>query len=220
MNLIVTTEYKGHPVINGDYGEYRYNKRHLANNLELIENMTQRHNKVYSYRMDLRMPQGIQLDKTPKQVACAFMNAYCKKLARQKIDSEYIMKMEKDKGVGAEGAEHFHIQMFVDGGKRKDHGKLVEEGEKLLSTQLGLPKDNNGLIDYNNQGSKKFESKGKKLKNGIMIRRNSDKFEEQLDKCFRQSTYLCKQKQSDQVESNERKVFYSKFRNGKSRSSK
>jgi hypothetical protein len=211
-DLKVTTEYKGHPVINGDYGEYRYNKRHLANNLELMERMTKRHNKVYSYRMDLRMPHGVKLDKTPKQVACNFMNAYCKKLARQKVDSEYIMKMEKDKGVGAEGAEHFHIQMFVDGGKRMDHGKLTAEGEKLLATQIGLPEDNNGLLDYTNQGNGK--------KNGIMIRRNSDKFEEQFDKCYKQMSYLAKQKPSDQVKSNERKVFYSKFRNGKSRRSK
>lgn len=187
-----------------------------------MENMTQRHNKVYSFRMDLRMPKDVKLDKTPKQVACAFMSAYCKKLARQKIDSEYIMKMEKDRGVESEGSEHFHVQMFIDGGKRKGHRNLVEQGEKLLATQLGLPKDNNGLLDYQNQDGKKsanMESE-EKLKNGFMIRRNSNKFDEQFDKCFKQASYLSKQKETDRVKSSERKVFYSNFRNGKSRSSK
>ena len=135
------------------------------------------------------------------------MSAYCKKLARQKVDSEYIMKMEKHK-TGAEVTETFHIQMFVDGRKRKDHGKLLAEGEKLLATQLGLPKENNGLLDSENQGSAK--------KNGIMIRRNSDKFDEQFDKCYKQASNLAKQTPTDQIESKERKVFYSNFRNGKS----
>lgn len=211
MSLKVTAEYKGHPVITGDYGEFQYNQRHLANNLELMKNMTERHNKVYSFRMDLRMPRDVKLDKTPKQVACKFMSAYCKKLARQKVDSEYIMKMEKEKNE-SDGSEHFHVQMFIDGNKKKNHGKLVEEGEKLLAMQLGLSEDNNGLLDYTNQGNGK--------KNGIMIRRNSDDFEDQFDKCYKQASYLAKQKPSDKVKSSERKVFYSKFRNGKSRSSK
>jgi len=211
-NLKITGEFKGYPVIAGKYSEYQYNQRHLANNLELMEKMTQRHNKVYSYRMDLRIPQGVKLDKSPKQIACNFMSAFTKKLARQKIDSEYIMKMEKEKDE-SDGAEHFHVQMFIDGNKKKNHGKLVEKGEKLLAKQLGLSKENNGLLDYKNQG-------GKKQKNGIMIRRNSDKFQENFDKCYKQASYLCKQKPSDKVESKERKVFYSKFRNGKSRSSK
>lgn len=223
-DLIITAKYKGHPLITGDYSEYQYNQRHLANNLELMENMTQRHNKVYSFRMDLRMGENVKLDKSPKQVACNFMSAFSKKLTRQKIDSEYIMKMEKEKNE-SDGSEHFHAQIFVDGNRVKSHAKLVTEGEKLLATQLGLPKDNNGLIDYKNQGQgKKSESKEpsqkKQMQNGIMIRRNSDKFEEQFDKCFKQASYLCKRKPSDKVKSNERKVFYSKFRNGKSRSSK
>ena len=211
-DLKVTAEYKGHPVVTGDSSEYQYNQRHLANNLELMENITQRHNKVYSFRMDLRIPEDVKLDKTPKQVACKFMSAYCKKLARQKIDSEYIMKMENDNDPGAEGAEHFQIQCFLDGNRVRDHETLVTEGEKLLATQLGLPEDNNGLLDYNNQGQGQ--------KNGIMIRRNSDKFEEQFDACYKQASHLSRQKPSDQTKSNERKVFYSNFRNGKSRTSK
>lgn len=220
-NLKVTAEYKGHPVITGDHGEYQYNERHLANNLELMENMTQRHNKVYSFRMDLRMGESGKRDKTPKQIASKFMSAFTKKLARQKVDSEYIMKMEKEKDE-SDGAEHFHIQCFLDGNRVKDHGKLVEAGEELLAVQLGLPKANNGLLDYKNQGGKSSEGtdSAPKKKNGIMIRRNSDNFEEQFDKCFKQASYLSKRKPTDKVASNERKVFYSKFRNGKSRSSK
>ena len=67
-DLKMTADYRGHPVISGDHSECQYNKRHLANNLELMENMTKRHNKVYSYRMNLKMPQGVKLDKPPKQV--------------------------------------------------------------------------------------------------------------------------------------------------------
>ncbi len=212
-NLKVTAEYKGHPVISGAHEEYQYNKRHLANNLELMENMTQRHNKVYSYQMDLRVPKNVALNKTPKQVACSFMSAYCKKLARQKIDSEYIMKMEQENNE-SEAPEHFCVQMFVDGSKVKDPGELITKGKKLLADQLGLPQDNNDLLK-SSEGTEAVQKK-----NGIMIRRNSDKFVEQFDTCFKQASSLSKQKPSDQVKSRERKVFYSKFRNCKSRSSK
>jgi len=213
-NLKVTAEYKGHPIVSEEPGEYQYNERHLANNLELMENMTQRHNKVFSYRMDLRMPKDVKLDKAPKQIAQNFMSTYCKKLARQKIDSEYIVKVERET---SSDSPHFSIQMFVDGNKVKDHDELITKGEKLLADQLGLTQSAKGILSHPHQISKETEPAQTKT-NGIMIRRNSDHFEEQFDKCFKQASSLSKQKSSDQVKSGERKVFYSRFRNAKSRS--
>jgi hypothetical protein len=117
------------------------------------------------------------------------------------------MKMEQESSSNS----HFHIQMFSDGNKIKDHKSVVGAGEKLLAYQLGLSDGNHGLIQYSSPSSHK---------NGIMLRMNSPKFQENLDRCFKQTSYLAKQKPSDQVDSNERKIFYSNFRNNKSRASR
>ena len=159
-DLKITAEYKGHPIITGKQMEYAYNQRHLKNNLELMESMVERHNKVYSFRMDLRMPQNTELQSTPKEIARKFMSAFCKKNARNKIDTEYVMKMERE----TSDNEHFHIHTFVNGSKIQNHKKMVEYGEQLLASQLGLPKENNGLIEYSQIGKDCDE------KNGIMIR--------------------------------------------------
>ena len=50
--------YKNHPVITGDIKKYQFNPCHLDNNLKLLDSYIQRHNKVYSWRMDLRLPDG------------------------------------------------------------------------------------------------------------------------------------------------------------------
>jgi hypothetical protein len=224
----VTAEYKGHPVLVGEHTEFAYNEKHLENNLQLMKSITDRHNKVYSWRMDLRMPDEVELDKPPKQVACNFMSSFCKKLARRKIDSEYIMKMEKETSEN----EHFHIQMFVNGSKVKDHKEIVEEGEALLAKQLGLPEPNNGLLEYKNIGKKKKsqdhntqeynqeDEKKKGKRNGIKLYRNLPSFEKNFDRCFKEGSYLAKQRPTDKVDPDERKVCYSLFRNKRSRSSK
>lgn len=46
----IETEYKGHPVLIGDHKDFRYNEKHLKNNLELMEAAVKRHNKVLSHR--------------------------------------------------------------------------------------------------------------------------------------------------------------------------
>lgn len=209
-DLIVSAEFKGHPITVGEQVEFAYNQRHLANNLELMETMLKRHNKIYSFRLGLNMPQGVELNRSPKEIATKFLSVFCRKMARNKVDSEYIMKMEKEKSENP----HFHIQMFVNGSKIQNHKKMVEDGERLLAAQLGLAAENNGLLDFNNQGKKA------KKKNGIMIRRNSDNYKQQFDQVFKQASYVAKQTPTDQINSKERKVFYSRFRNGKSRSSK
>jgi hypothetical protein len=97
--------------------------------------------------------------------------------------------------------------MFADGNKIKDHKNVVEAGEKLLAHQLGLEDGNHGLIQYSSPSSHK---------NGIMLRRNSPKFQENLDRFFKQASYLAKQKTSDKIDSSERKIFYSNFRSNRS----
>ncbi len=209
---IVTTQYKGHPIIAGEYTEFKYNQHHLENNLQLLECATSRHNKVYSWRMDIRLPQDKDIQKCPNEFIKRFMGSYTKKLARKKLDPDYAVKMERE----TSDVPHFHVQMVTDGNKAKDYRKQIEVAEELLAEQLNLqPDEVKGLIDRCNK-----DKNGKPVKNGIMIRRGSSYFAKQFDEVHQQMSYLAKSKDSDMVPSEKRKVSYSRFRRSKCRSSK
>ncbi len=211
-NIIITGEYKGHPIITGEFTEYKYNPHHLQNNLQLLEAATSRHNKVLSWRMDIRFPQGKDIQKRPNEFIKSFMSSYTKNLARKKLDPDYAVKMERETSKNP----HFHIQMVTNGNKVKDYRKQIEVAEGLLAEQLNLqPDEAKGLIDKCNRGKD-----GKPVKNGIMIRRGSPDFDKQFDAVHKQMSYLAKSKDSDNIPSEERKVMYSRFRREKCRSSK
>jgi Inovirus Gp2 len=202
-NNLITANHRGHPIIAGEFTEYKYNHRHLDNNLQLLEAATSRHNKVYSWRMDIRLPQSKDIQKHPKRFIRSFMSAYTKKLSRRKCDPDYAVKMERD----SSSNPHFHIQMITDGNKVKDYRPQVELAEGLLAEQLDLqPDEVEGLIDKCNG-----------TKNGIMIRRNSPNFDKQFDEVHKQMSYLAKDKDNDAIPTEERKIMYSRFRRDKCR---
>jgi len=188
--------YKGHPVITGDIKKYQFNPGHLDNNLKLLEAYSQRHNKVYSWRMDLRLPDG-EAKENPKKFIGSFMNSYTNNLSRKHLDPEYVVKMEQE----SSDSPHFHCQMLTDGNRTKDYRPHIETAESILAVQLNLPREKvKGLIDCCNGE-----------KNGIMIRRNSPAYQEQFDECYRQMSYLAKDKSNDAIPSDVRKIFYSRY---------
>ncbi len=226
-----TAEYEGHPVIVGDYTEFSYNEKYLKKNLEMMEAAVNRHNKVLSYRLDIRMPEvedKAKIKKTPKKFIKDFMSSYTNKLARMKLDPDYVVKMEQK----TSEHPHFHAQILVDGNKKMDHKDLAVMGERLIEEQLkmalgaakgliqyGRPKpkeDKEHNTDNNSQGQEMVLHK----KGRYMIRRNSPHFQKQFDACFKDSTYLAKHDPEDIIPSGTRKVCYSRYKRDKCRSSK
>ena len=57
-----------------------------------MKSATERHNKIYSYRMDLRLPQDKNVED-PKQFIRKFMSSYTNNLSRKKLDPDYVVKM-------------------------------------------------------------------------------------------------------------------------------
>lgn len=222
----VTAEYEGHPVLVGKYKQFSYNEHHLKNNLQLLESCVKRHNKVFSWRMDIRLPQDhekVKVEKSPRKFIKDFLNSYTNNLARRKLDPDYVVKMEQESSENP----HFHAQFFVDGNKAKDQKELCEMGEALLEKQLGMEEGTaGGLIDYTakpsgnkkqninleeNEQQKEEEWKTRR-KNSYMIRRGSPKFEEQFDACYERSSYLAQDKVNDIIPSDQRKIFYSRYK--------
>ena len=220
----VTAEYEGHPVIVGKYTQFPYNEHHLKNNLEMMESAVKRHNKIFSYRMDIRMPEDddkAKIKKPPKKFIKDFLNSYTNKLARKGLDPDYVVKMEQK----TSEHPHFHVQMFVDGNKKMDHKDLALMGETLIEEQLDMtPTSANGLIEYKFKKKKQDDQEAEEpveneinKKASYMIRRGSPHFQEQFDACFRQMSYLAKQDPNDIIPSDTRKVFYSRFKRKKCR---
>ena len=202
ITLEPQAKYKGHSVITGDIKAYQFNPSHLDNNLKLMEAYSQRHNKVYSWRMDLRLPDGKQ-HENPKGFISSFMNSYTNNLSRKHLDPEYAVKMEQQSSENP----HFHCQILADGNKTKDYRSHIEKAESILAAQLDIPMEKvKGLIDCCNGE-----------KNGIMIRRNSPAFQDQFDECYKQMSYLAKEKSDDVIPSDVRKVFYSRYNKKKAR---
>ena len=208
-NLTVTATYKGHPVITGETTNFQYNQRHLENNLNLLETMVERHNKVLTFRMDIRLPQESTVNN-PTRVISSFMSSFTNNLSRKKLDPGYVVKMEQQ----ISGNPHFHCQILVDGNKVKDYRPLVKTAESLLAKQLKLSQEDvQGLIHYCGKNQN-----GNPIKNGTMIRRNSTDYQDQFDAVYQQMSYLAKQKPGDAIPSSVRKVFYSRDKRKRSRS--
>ena len=203
----VTTEYKGHPVMTREFIQHPYNEEHLKKNLELMDAAVKRHNKVFSWRMDIHMPVSndkVKVKKAPREFIKEFLSCYTNKLARMGLDPDYVVKMEQK----SSGNPHFHAQFLADGNKVKDHKHLALMGEELIERQLKMDQgDGKGLIHYNS-GSK----------DSYMIRRNSPCYNEQFDACFKRMSYLAKQDPDDKIPSSERKISYSRYNRKKCRS--
>jgi hypothetical protein len=227
----VTAEYKGHPVLTGKFKEFSYNEHHLKNNLELIESCVNRHNKVFSWRMDIRFPKDhvkVKVEKSPRKFIKDFLNSYTNNLARRELDPDYVVKMEQK----TSEHPHFHAQFLVNGNKVKDQKELCEMGEKLLEKQLGMREgDSAGLINYTSKPPKKKKSdttpeearrqeeeeRKARKQNSYMIRRGSPKFEEKFDACYKRMSYLANDKKDDIIPSDQRKIFYSRYKRKKCR---
>jgi protein GP2 len=202
-NLTTASTFKGHPVITGNTKQFTYNKTHLDNNLKLLETSTSRHNKIYSWRMDIRLPKNKPIDN-PGKTFSKLMSAFTKKLSRQGLDPAYAAKMEQTKST----TPHLHLQMLINGNKVKDHKEIIEMGEELLSQQLNLmPEESAGLIHYCD------DKDNKRPKNGTIINRNSPNFQKQFDSCYKEMSYLAKQTDQDKIPPNTRKMFYSRINN-------
>lgn len=224
--VTVTAEYEGHPVIVGDHTMFRYNEKHLNNNLELLESCVDRHNKVFAWKMDVRMPKDknkVKVEKEPNKFISDFMSAYTNKLAREGLDPDYVVKMEQK----TSEQRHFHTFLLVDGNKVKDQEKYCRMGERLIEKQLGMEDGAaDGLIDFTDK-SKQKKLKGckdreqaelkERRKHSYMIRRDSPSFQEQFDACYRRMSYLAKDDVNDIIPSSERKVFYSRYNRKKCR---
>jgi hypothetical protein len=187
--------YEGHP-INTDKEKRGCNKKILEKSLALFDHAINKHNKIFYMRMDVRFPENkenINTDNNQKENINtdnnqfeSFMNSFTKNLKSKKYDPKYLWVREQSR----EKHQHYHLSLLLNGNITQNITNHIKTAEKLWAKRLEIEIDNNknnGLIEDCTEGRN-----GNKQQNGIMIKRNSDDFNEAFDKCFEWNSYLAK----------------------------
>ncbi len=145
-----------------------------------IKDMIEKHSKVMVVRFDIRYPdnENIKSDNTD---IYKFTYNLKRSLNREKIegghnvDARIIHVEEKNTSLNP----HHHFAVLVNGNAKNKYYPIVEKANKIWKKTLNTDQD--GLVDFCN-----------KIENGIMIDRNDDNRERDLDKAFFQLSYLAK----------------------------
>lgn len=146
-----------------------------------LEDMTNKHSKVMQVRFDLHYPQDNSV--TPnKQHLHDFNYNLQRKLNREqhvgghKVDSRLITVTEQH------NSEHPHIHgvLLVNANVKRKYLPIMEQVERIWKLALGT--DAQGLVDHCNRSGK----------NGIIIDRNKEDFEDKKKQCSHQGSYLAK----------------------------
>ncbi len=153
-------------------------ERHHAH----MKDMTEKHSKVMQVRFDLRYPQDGSVIPNSKQLQ-DFNYNLTRKLSREKsvgghaVDPRIINVKEQH---GDNSHPHIHSVILVNGNAKQNYMGLLKQVERTWAS--AIKSTANGLVDHCNRNGA----------NGLMINRNSDDFQSQLNACSYQASYLAK----------------------------
>ena len=176
--------YKGHPILTGEKGEFNCYKPILNKLDSTFNDMTERHNKVMFMRMDVRFPKDSDYPEDNKLFS-KFITTWNRNLRRNGMDSRTVWVRERSR----EKHQHYHCVALMDGNKTQSIVPHVEKAERLWGNTLGISKENaKGLINTCPRSRE-----GEEQRNGVILRRDDPSYKEKFDDCFRWSSYLAKQ---------------------------
>lgn len=154
------------------------------------EDMTKRHSRVLSTRLDIHSPADtdsvLSGDDIRRVVENTKRNIVKKaqKSSRAKPDIAYIWAQEQ---TSPDKDPHYHLQFLCNGNAIKNGYTFKEELDRQVERRMGKK----GLVHFSesNDGSSTDYFKGKA---GLMIDRSSPYFEEQKAAVVKQGSYLAK----------------------------
>ncbi len=149
-----------------------------------MEDMVLKHSKVMQVRFDLRYPHDGSVTPDNKHLQ-DFNYNLTRKLHREKpigghaVDPRIINVKEQH---GDNQHPHIHNVLLVNGNAKQNPLGVLKQVEKMWAT--AIKSDAPGLVDYCDKNGA----------NGLMVNRNSDNFQEQLEACSYQASYLAKER--------------------------
>lgn len=146
----------------------------------LLKHTTQKHNKVFCLRMDLRYPKGFRPLKNNMHLVL-FMAKFRKHFKRMGYDPYYLWVREQSR----EKHQHYHLMILVDGNKNQHDYRLLKMAEKFWASTINSYQG--GLVDHCNR-----DRSGRPQTNSYMLNRNAPDFQEVYNSCFHRCSYLAK----------------------------
>lgn len=201
--ITLETNYKGHPIMFGTRKSRQgFHQEILDNNLDIMLEATERHNKILAGRFDVRFPQDVD---DVAEVNKKFIASYVKRLKRDGLDPRYAWAREQTE---EDARPHFHYMLLLDGSKTRDFSGALSKAEKALSGVIDAPAT--GLIHHCDKSSE-----GWPCRNAIMLRRGEPDFRAEFDEFYRRASYLAKVESKKNAPTGERQFGGSKKRKPK-----
>lgn len=179
--------YRGYPINTGKDKNLPCSTKCLDQLVDTVEHMSENHSKVLAVRADIHSELDSEKVLTRRDVTRAIENTKRNinsklKDSKNKPDIKFITTTEQ---TSPEANPHFHVMAFANGNAIQNGYSIFSELNKQVKNKLDT--NNDGLVHFS-------ESNGQK---GIMIDRNSDDFEQQMNNAVYAGSYLAKTKSKE-----------------------
>lgn len=179
MRKISSETYRGYPVNTGTNHDFSCNKMTLDQFIDIQEYMTKKHSRVLVTRLDIRTPIGstVSLREKMPRILETTKRGLNRVRGKNSVYMHHVWTAEKKE---AEGSEHVHLALLVNGNAIQNGYRLMSAVEEAVERHI--PEANKGLVEF-------CESNGKA---GILIDRNSPDFDKKCNQAVYAVSYLAK----------------------------
>lgn len=186
QEIVFDSSYRGYDINNPAYSQGCYKK-----SLDLIIDSTEEeianHSKVLVVRMEIRKPEGMEIENAGRKVTRA-IEGFKREQERRFEDSPHSLDMKVIRTTerkNTEGNTHDHLAILANGNCIKNAYPLFQSLERhverlLMGNTNSL--ENHGLVE-------RSASTGDK---GFIVNRNSEDFEEKKAEAVRIMSYMAK----------------------------
>ena len=186
QKIIFDSTYRGYKINNPSYSEGCY-KGSLDKIIDSVEKETENHCKVLIMRMDIRKPEGMEIENASRKIT-RVVEGFIREQERKFEDSPHSLDMNVIRSTERktnEGNTHDHLFIAANGNCIQNAFPLFQSLERHVERIMMGNKntsENHGLVE-------RCASTGDK---GFIINRNSDDFEEMKAKAIYDGSYLAK----------------------------
>ena len=182
INTTTSNEYREYAINTGTNNNLPCNTTTLDQIIDTTECMTSNHSKTLAIRLDIHSEQDSDKTLNRRDVTRILENTKRNlntkfKDSKNQPDIKTIVTTEQ---TSPEANPHYHVMAFANGNAIQNGYSIFSELNKQVKNKLDT--DNDGLVHFS-------ESNGEK---GIMIDRNSDDFEQQMNNAVHAGSYLAK----------------------------
>ena len=148
----------------------------------LLDDMTQRHAKVFFTMFVLKYPaRSYSAYPDDNVLLSKFIEALTLSCKRDKCDPKYLWVRE----YSTAGQVHYHLMMLLNGDRTQNAHGIRRKATELWQRCLGIA-DASGLVHLCDSAGN-IDQYG-----GVMIRRNDQAFQEVYGYCYQRASYLAK----------------------------